>query len=611
MAIKLADTLAPMADFPAAMAEHVGFADGDTLQEKLDNGALGGGGASYTQLSQAEYDALTEDEKMNGKEYRTYDTGHIYKLGIEYGKDAYFTSLAQLELTADATLDDVIATMPKGSSALIGVTDFTNAQTMFPYEEGNDYTFGRVFIVKGNDIGRTYAKWFRKDGVKECIAKMDINTNAIIGWQKTDDKTALVTNAQNFKIDLTKNNASWYGMFTFNFTYGYMPCEINFVITDKVYYTITKGQNVVSAITYTQNGANYIIGIDFTTKMYGTQVIDMPSEFGTINSLTAETFAGATTAVHKGSYSMYSYSSLADLGLTTSATIDDIISKMADNSMFVYKTDVFDISKYENLQYATVSIIRQSNSRVQAIMTDKDTGNLYVGKMDSTNKIVGWTKVATEEIIHTSLSGNLAGITTVLDLVNALLTEYRALNPKKTIKFVSGEISKTTLTDLPVTYGVLQITVAGWDVVEVRLAHSANGFKSMYYGFLTRISGQESISSITWEKVATVDTFNGKTVKTVTIDLSANDLQNTESNQEVLKPLTNYISASAKVIRAEGYYVFPSGSGLNGDMCVVSVSSGSYTRGAVMRANGVWNFYVVGASDGSKGSGYAKIYYID
>lgn len=329
------------------------------------------------------------------------------------------------------------------------------------------------------------------------------------GWRcVTQNTKGLVTNAQNFKIDITKRNASWYGMFTFNFTYGYMPCEINFVITDKVYYTITKGQNVVSAITYTQNGANYIIGIDFTTKMYGTQVVDMPSEFGTINSLTAETFAGATTAVHKGSYSMYSYSSLADLGLTTSATIDDIISKMADNSMFVYKTDVFDISKYENLQYATVSIIRQSNSRVQAIMTDKDTGNLYVGKMDSTNKIVGWTKVATEEIIHTSLSGNLAGITTVLDLVNALLTEYRATSPKKPVRFVSGEISKTTLTDLPVAYGVLQITVAGWDVVEVRLAHSANGFKSMYYGFLNRISGQESISSITWEKVTTKADLN-------------------------------------------------------------------------------------------------------
>lgn len=339
------------------------------------------------------------------------------------------------------------------------------------------------------------------------------NFEVLDGKDGEDAKTTqygLVTNAQNFKIDLTKNNASWYGMFTFNFTYGYMPCEINFVITDKVYYTITKGQNIVSALTYTQNGANYIIGIDLTAKVYGTQVVDMSSEFGTINSLTAETFAGTTSAIYKGAYSMYSYSSLADLGLTTSATINDIVGKMANNSMFVYKTDVFDLSQYENLQFATVTIIKQGNNRVQAIMTDKDTGDLYVGKMDSTNKFVGWNKATTDEILHTDLSGNLAGITTVLALINALLTEYRATNPKKPVRFVTGEISKTTLTDLPVTYGLLQITVAGWDVVEVRLAHSANGFKSMYYGFLTRITGEESISSITWEKVATTNYVDSK-----------------------------------------------------------------------------------------------------
>ena len=46
MAIKLADTLAPMANFPAAMAEHINFSDNESLQDKYDNGDLGGSGGS-------------------------------------------------------------------------------------------------------------------------------------------------------------------------------------------------------------------------------------------------------------------------------------------------------------------------------------------------------------------------------------------------------------------------------------------------------------------------------------------------------------------------------------------------------------------------------------
>lgn len=48
MAIKLADTLAPMADFPAVEAKDVAFNDNKTLQEKYDKGELGGGGISIT-----------------------------------------------------------------------------------------------------------------------------------------------------------------------------------------------------------------------------------------------------------------------------------------------------------------------------------------------------------------------------------------------------------------------------------------------------------------------------------------------------------------------------------------------------------------------------------
>ena len=42
MAIRLADTLKPMADFPAAYAEHLFFNDEESIQKKYDEGKLGG-----------------------------------------------------------------------------------------------------------------------------------------------------------------------------------------------------------------------------------------------------------------------------------------------------------------------------------------------------------------------------------------------------------------------------------------------------------------------------------------------------------------------------------------------------------------------------------------
>jgi hypothetical protein len=498
MAIKLADTLAPMADFPAVMAEHTAFEDGETLQEKYETGQLGGGGGGYTQLSQAEYDALTDDEKMNGKEYRTYDTGHIYKLGVEYGKDAYFTSLSQLGLTADATLDDVITTMPKGSSAILAVTEFTNAKTMFPYEEGNDYTFGRVYIVKGSDNGRTYAKWFRKDGEKEYIAKIDITTNAMIGWKP------IFTNYYTSLAQLGLAAPTTIGE-AFNAMPDKSQLMLNVNNAANADATVTDAPHNQGVLVINKhNNGRFSIEFNYSLGGNGNTIRKW---IGTLKGSDG-TGLNWKEVAYLNDHAMKSYSSLVDLELDTTATINDIVGKMANTSMFVYKTDVFDLSQYENLQLATVTIIKQSANRVQAIMTDKETGNLYIGYMNSSNKFVGWTKLVANEIIHTDLSGNLAGITTVLDLINALVTEYRALSPKKTVRFVSGEFTKTNLTDLPVAYGLLQITVAGWDVIEVRLAHSANGFKTMYYGFVNRISGQESISSIAWEKVATKSIYN-------------------------------------------------------------------------------------------------------
>ena len=129
------------------------------------------------------------------------------------------------------------------------------------------------------------------------------------------------------------------------------------------------------------------------------------------------------------------------------------------------------------------------------------------------------------EILHTDLTGSLTGVTTVLGLVNALLEEYRATSPKKPIRFVSGEITKTTLTDLPNNYGLLDIKVAGYDVVKISFAHSSFGFKTLYLGTVNRVSGEDLFSSLTWQKIiaenSSTDPYSctGYTVLTGTEDL--------------------------------------------------------------------------------------------
>lgn len=87
MAIKLVDELQSMGNFPIAHAEGINLVktDGteDNLQNLFDNGELGGGDSSVT-LTQQEYEALSEEQKLDGL-YYTYDTKRIFKNGVQYG----------------------------------------------------------------------------------------------------------------------------------------------------------------------------------------------------------------------------------------------------------------------------------------------------------------------------------------------------------------------------------------------------------------------------------------------------------------------------------------------------------------------------------------------
>ena len=85
--IKLVDQLSAMGSFPIATAQDIVCSDNERLQEKIDNGTLGGGGGSTAiTITQEEYDALDPQEQLEG-EFYCYDSGRHFRNGVEYGKD--------------------------------------------------------------------------------------------------------------------------------------------------------------------------------------------------------------------------------------------------------------------------------------------------------------------------------------------------------------------------------------------------------------------------------------------------------------------------------------------------------------------------------------------
>ena len=511
MSIKLVDSLSPMGSFPVAEAKDIVFDDSKSLQEKYDLGELGGEGGGHVELTQAEYDALSEEEKLNGVTYFITDA-----IG---GGDG-------------ASIDDnTISTETTWSSAKI-VSEMSDNYAIFEGIIGDSYY---STVIGEEDIANVpvtdlYGGW-TLDKVTTNITEGSIlsaynnaKNKKIISF--TEDVKIVEVYSDSFSVmddTMNKGGEPYKVAFLWSDNTITEPCFLSVGLdidsnTGK-YYVMRSGGSFEKVKYAYENNQICILNVRFnadagTTNHYITPLYRTESEVKFLFTGFSDHPDMAITlkdpkiwSVEEIEQDVKTYTSLDQLGLTADATIQDVMDALPIGGNAIIRTDSFTnwSTLFKDIQYGYLKIEKTVNGMCLIELTEVlGDCRIYYGKQGS-GKFVEWQQLNSNEILHTSLSGNLAGITTVLDLVNALLTEYRALNPKKPVRFISGEITKTTLTDLPVTYGVLQITVTGWDVVEVRLAHSANGFKSMYYGFLTRISGEESISSITWEKVATTD----------------------------------------------------------------------------------------------------------
>ena len=224
-----------------------------------------------------------------------------------------------------------------------------------------------------------------------------------ISWGQVDTGAkGLVSNSATFTIDITKRNKSWYCPIKFRYLYGTLVSELDFVLTDKLYYSVSMGVNAVKSITYTVDGANVKIGIEFTDAMYGTQIVSIPSECATINSLTKDAFTGTETAELKLNYKT-TYYNLSSMGLTSSATLNDVVVKLPVGGSAILNTIDFTnyqtIFPYEEEQdmYATVKVEKSydhNGSRTIITWVRKDASKIAYGGMGSNNQVQWWNKVA-------------------------------------------------------------------------------------------------------------------------------------------------------------------------------------------------------------------------
>lgn len=99
--IKLADTLAPMADFPAVEAKDVAFSDDKTLQEKYDNGELGGSGSGSISITVDTDMSSTSTNPVQNKVIKEYiDTINtdIENIKTEIGSKVLYNKFKNTEL---------------------------------------------------------------------------------------------------------------------------------------------------------------------------------------------------------------------------------------------------------------------------------------------------------------------------------------------------------------------------------------------------------------------------------------------------------------------------------------------------------------------------------
>lgn len=200
MAVKVYDTISPASDsFPALMAEHVNLVreDGttDSIQNLYNNKELGAGGDNSQTLTEAEFLALPEEDKLNNS-YYLYDIGVHYKNGVAYSrKKPIQLTMEEYKALGEVDPDQEYIVSADAEGILLGASDigYSNAVSNLPCT-----TVQGAIDELSSNLGEKADKSYVddnfatmdkvKDGYAKIIKNNDTDTNdaMLIAYKNSD-----------------------------------------------------------------------------------------------------------------------------------------------------------------------------------------------------------------------------------------------------------------------------------------------------------------------------------------------------------------------------------------------------------------------------------------
>ena len=342
MALKLPDSAVPMGDFPVAKAVDIDFDDGENLQEKLDNGALGGGNNSNTTV--------------------------IFDESIDMGK---YLLLAK-------------------------ITNANYANNIIKFSCPN---------FKGqNDVGFRY-----EDDMDMLKFELHFNTGA-------------TREANGYGVTLKQHGLGLYS-YPLNNPKNTSP-EIKDAI--RLYWDYSKAEiyvflvDLMTAIPhcvleYTGNGTllkeNTFVDDSLYNRLDGLNATWEASKWKSIPYNKLETPPIHELGGDGGSGSAEgttTYTSLDALGLTASATIQEVIDALPIGCTALLRTDAFTdwSTLFNGIQYGYFKVTKTVNGLCEIWLEDVTSSNkLYYGRQAS-GKFSEWVNVITANKITSDLTNS-------------------------------------------------------------------------------------------------------------------------------------------------------------------------------------------------------------